>query len=320
MSQYLFSSFYEAPTRFWYLLGSLLVFLSILGFVLNVLKTGANKPFLTQLKHRVNFFWVMAVFVVVCFLLGKVAMFVLFAFASLFAFREFMTMVPTSLGDHYLLAICYYIFIPLQYVLVGFEVYGVYSVALPLLVLLFVPMIASFQSDMHNLMARIAKIQWGVMLTIYCMSYIPALMSLHIVGYENQMLFLVMYLLLVSQIGDTLQFVYSRLMFRKKIWKFMLGTNKTLEGMVFGSLLAIMVGTGLWWLTPFTVFQSFWMSCLIITLGVCGHLSMGAIKKSVKTKTWGSKTTGYGGALDRLDSVIFAAPVFFMIVRWGWGS
>jgi len=53
-------------------------------------------------------------------------------------------------------------------------------------------------------------------------------------------------------------------------------------------------------------------------MGFFGGLVMSAIKRDRGVKDWGTMIEGYGGVLDRLDSVIFAAPIFFHLTRYWW--
>ena len=56
----------------------------------------------------------------------------------------------------------------------------------------------------------------------------------------------------------------------------------------------------------------------LLLMGFFGGLVMSAIKRDRGVKDWGHLIAGHGGFIDRLDSVIFAAPIFFHIVRYGW--
>ena len=84
-----------------------------------------------------------------------------------------------------------------------------------------------------------------------------------------------------------------------------------------GGLSAAAIGAALWWVTPFTPVQSALLSLLIVLCGFLGGLALSATKRSLGAKDWGTMIEGHGGALDRLDSVVFAAPVFFHVVRYG---
>ena len=55
------------------------------------------------------------------------------------------------------------------------------------------------------------------------------------------------------------------------------------------------------------------------SLGFLGGLVMSAIKRDQGVKDWGDMISGHGGILDRMDSIIFSAPVFFHVTRYWWG-
>jgi phosphatidate cytidylyltransferase len=86
--------------------------------------------------------------------------------------------------------------------------------------------------------------------------------------------------------------------------------NKTLEGFVGGVAGAVLIGTLLWWLTPFRPWQSAVLSLIIALMGFCGGLVMSAIKRDRGVKDYGRMIPGHGGIRDRIDSLCFA-PVFF---------
>ena len=57
-------------------------------------------------------------------------------------------------------------------------------------------------------------------------------------------------------------------------------------------------------------------AALIVVFGFAGGLVLSAVKRSLGVKDWGSAIAGHGGALDRLDSLSFSAPIFFHLVRY----
>ena len=62
------------------------------------------------------------------------------------------------------------------------------------------------------------------------------------------------------------------------------------------------------------------LAFVLCLMGFLGGLVMSAIKRDRGVKDWGHMIAGHGGFIDRLDSVVFSAPVFFHLVRFGWGA
>ena len=58
------------------------------------------------------------------------------------------------------------------------------------------------------------------------------------------------------------------------------------------------------------------MSAVIALMGFAGSITMSAIKRDRGVKDYGTLVEGHGGVLDRIDSLCFAAPVFFHCTRW----
>ena len=168
-------------------------------------------------------------------------------------------------------------------------------------------------------MSRVAEIQWGLMITVFSLSHVPALLTLQIAGFDGRNLLLIAFLILVVQSSDVLQYVWGKLLGRRRIAPD-LSPSKTVEGFIGGVLSASLLGALMWWLTPFTPLQAGAMSLAITLMGFFGGLVMSAIKRDRGVKDWGWLIEGHGGVLDRLDSVIFAAPVFFHITRYWWAS
>jgi phosphatidate cytidylyltransferase len=153
------------------------------------------------------------------------------------------------------------------------------------------------------------------MITVYCISYAPALLLLNIPGFEGQNLLLMIYMLMVVQISDVLQYVFGKLLGKHKIAP-RVSPSKTVEGFIGGGASATAIGAALWWITPFSPLQAAGMAAVVVVAGFLGGLALSAVKRSIGAKDWGSMIEGHGGMLDRLDSVSFAAPVFFHLTRY----
>lgn len=295
-----------------------LVAATVLGYLLHRRygRDGVN-PTIENLNSRIKAWWVMVGLIGLAFAFGKVGVIVLFGLVSAAALREFVTLMPTRRGDHMALAIAFFIVLPLQYYLVGIEWYGLFSIFIPVYVFLLLPIIAALRADTVRYMERIAAVQWGVMICIFCVSHVPALVTLDIPGHAGRGLLLIAFLVLVVQMSDVLQYAWGKLAGRHLIAP-RLSPSKTVEGTVGGIATATLLGASLWWITPFSPLQAAAMALVITTMGFCGGLVMSAIKRDRGIKDWGWLIAGHGGMLDRIDSVIFAAPVFFHLTRYWW--
>ncbi len=293
----------------------LLALSSLIGLVL---KAALRKPeaqaTISNLNARIGAWWIMSAIFALTLVIGPIGSLVLFGLMSFLALREYVTLLPTRRADHRTLFWAFFIFTPLQYLLIGIQWYGMFAILIPVFAFLFVPARLAIAGDTEAFLERASTIQWGLMICVYCLSYTPALLMLQIAGYGRPAK-LMLYLVLVDQLSDVLQYVWGKMLGRHKIAP-VVSPNKTWEGFVGGVLSATAIGTALWWMTPFTPVVATAVSLGITLMGFAGGLTMSAIKRDRGVKDYGTLIKGHGGILDRMDSMCFAAPVFFHIVRY----
>jgi phosphatidate cytidylyltransferase len=309
----------SAQDKFFWLIGGIvaaLLIASAAGRILRLrVKDDRGRGVVDNLVARVRAWWIMIAIFAFAFVLGKIATIVLFAFVSFFALREFLTLTPTRASDHRALSIAFFVLIPVQYYLVGIEWYTLFSIFIPVYGFLLLPSFSVLGEDPEHFLERSAKIQWAVMVTIYCISHVPALLMLDIPGYKGQNALLLFYMLLVVQMSDVLQYVFGKIFGRTKIAP-VVSPSKTVEGFVGGAAGATLIGAAMWWITPFTPLQAAGMAFITVLMGFLGGLVLSAVKRSLGAKDWGTMIEGHGGMMDRMDSVSFAAPVFFHLTRY----
>lgn len=297
-------------------IAGLLILASVLGWLLaRRVKSENAAATVENLNQRINAWWGMVAIFFVSYQIGGIATVVLFSFVSLFALREFITLAPTRRGDHNALFTAFFVLIPLQYLVIGAHWYSMFTLLIPVYAFLLLPAIAVMSQDTESFLERSAKVQWGVMICVYCISHAPALLLLDLKGFKDQNALLLFYLVFVVQLSDVLQYVFGKLFGKRKIAP-LVSPSKTVEGLVGGGLSATLVGGGMFWMTPFSFWESLVISFVIVMMGFTGGLVMSAIKRSLSAKDWGTMIKGHGGMLDRMDSVCFAAPVFFHLTRY----
>jgi len=301
------------------LFGGVLALLILSSIVGNILKarrtTDARRTTVDNLNARIRAWWKMCAIFALSLMVGRAGSLVLFGLISFLAMREYMTLVPTHRGDHRTLFWSFFVIMPLQYYLIGIGWYGFFAIMIPVFAFIFVPTSIALAGDTTDFLGRGAKIQFGIMVSVYCPSHAPALLILQIPGFIGHDARLLLYLVIVDQMSDVLQYVWGKLIGKHKIaWR--VSPNKTWEGFIGGVASATALGTALWWATPFTPLQSAGMSFTICVLGFAGGLVMSAIKRDIGIKDFGVVIEGHGGVLDRIDSLCFAAPIFFHLVRF----
>jgi phosphatidate cytidylyltransferase len=291
---------------------------SIIGVMLRRREstTGRNAV-IENLNSRIKTWWAILLAFWLAFLLGDAGAIALFGLASFASLREFLTLTPTRRADHLVLAIAFFVVLPLQYYLIWIKWYELFLIFIPVYAFLLLPIVAALRGDTAAFMRRVAEVQWGLMICVFCLSHVPALLTLDIPGYEGRHLLLIGFVIIVVQFNDVLQYVWGKLIGRRQIAP-QVSPSKTLEGLVGGVLSATLVGMALWWITPFTIWQAGAIALVINLMGFFGGLVMSAIKRDRGVKDWGQTLKGHGGVLDRLDSVVFAAPIFFHLTRYWW--
>ncbi len=306
---------------------------------------------------RLRAWWMLCAVLVTALVVAKAATVILFWLISFWALREFITLTPTRPGDHRALFWVFSLVTPLQFLLVGLEWYGLYSILIPVYVFLFILARIAMSGDSKRFLERTAKIQAGLLICVYCLSYAPALLNLPLrhpataqqaaaaatanrpgapgpqadpaaadrgdadsaeqdepdSGSNARLLF---FFILIVQLSDTLQYAWAHIPSKHVIVP-TIHPGKTWEGLLGGAGSVALIGGVLWWaIPPFPYWFAAGMSLVVAFMGFAGALTMSAIKRDRGVKDYGTLVEGHGGILDRIDSICFAAPVFYHFTRY----
>lgn len=277
---------------------------------------GVNPAVIEQFNMRVRAWWMLTAMLAFGYMFDSpTATVVLFGLLSVWALREFITITPTRLADHRTLSWVFFVFTPLQFYLVATENYEAYSILIPVYAFLFIPARIALAGDFKRYLERCTTIQTGLMICVYCLSYAPAMLTLRIPNYNSYMLLL--FFFIITALSDAFHYVCEKLMGKHLIAP-AISQNKTWEGFLGGLGCASLCGMSLWWISPFYEQPALAaMSAAVISaMGYCGGLTMSAIKRDRGVKDYGTLLAGHSGLLDRIDSICFAAPVFYHVTRY----
>jgi phosphatidate cytidylyltransferase len=358
------------------LIAAVLILLGISSAIISILRrrpeSRIDPAILETFRVRVRAWWILFATLAAALLLHPYswahwATVGLFGLLSFWALREFITVTPTRPGDHRTLFWVFFLITPLQFWLVGMGgynsatyptrpeyYYGLYSILIPVYAFLLIPTRIAMAGDYRRFLERTAKIQCGLLICVYCLSYAPALLSLekransqeraHAVAVDATISpkekiaesaaagtgepdagggpRLLFFFILIAQLSDALQYAWSQLP-NKHVIVPAINTTRTWEGLLGGTASVMLIGALLWWATPFSG-ANWWMSAVmsavIALMGFAGSITMSAIKRDRGVKDYGTLIEGHGGVLDHIDSICFAAPVFFHFTRWWLGA
>jgi phosphatidate cytidylyltransferase len=341
----------------------------LLGVVIAILGTGyfvgralrrqpestTNPAVIRTFNLRIRAWWLMFLILAAGLIFGYIATIVLFGLISFWALREFITMTPTRRGDHRTLFWTFVVFTPLQYVLIGLGSYALYTVMIPVYASLFIPARIAIAGDAKRFLERVAKIQAGLLICVYCLSHAPAILSLELttgpggnrwvvgpaapqaaqsdeiagtageeqpqspadvapqrLGSNASVLF---FFVLIVQLNDVFQYMWSHLLGKHAIAP-QINASRTWEGFIGGALSTMLVGMLLSWATPFGPYWAGPIAGAVALAGFAGSMTMSGIKRDRGVTDYGTLVSGHAGVLDRIDSLCFAAPVFFHITRF----
>ena len=302
--------------RDWVLAAVVVVLLSaataIGQFVRRQPHLGLNAAAVATFNRRVRAWWIICALLAIAFFSPTLTV-ALFGLMSFWALREFITLTPTRPGDHRALFWVFAFFTPLQYIFVAKNYYELYSIFIPVYAFLFIPARIAVAGDFKRFLERVAKIQSGLLICVYCLSFAPALLYLKVpnagASANARLLFFFVTMALLS---EAFQFVWSQLYGRHVIAP-SINATRTWEGLVGGSASTALAGMLLYWATPYDLWQAAFMSMVVAVMGFAGAMTMSAIKRDRGVRDYGTLVEGHGGVLDRIDAICFAAPVFYHV-------
>jgi len=124
-------------------------------------------------------------------------------------------------------------------------------------------------------------------------------------------------LMLTIIVSDTAQYYSGRTLGRRLLAP-VISPKKTIEGavggFVFGSIFTAVAGA--WWLPAVPIGLRALVGAAIVALGIAGDLFESMLKRSAGVKDSSSLIPGHGGVLDRIDALLFAAPVYYVVLKW----
>ncbi len=295
-------------------LGLLLIATPLSRLLLARASSEAARRTLDNVWQRVVAWWSIFGVVALALLLGRVGALLLFMILSTLALREFTRLLDLHAVDRRVLLWVAFVLVPVQYGALGLGWYGFFVVLVPVYGFVFLAARAVLADDTEDFLVRTATLQWAVFVSVYSLSHLPALLDLDLAGgFEPEALLL--WFVIVVQLGDVFQYLWGKALGHRRLAP-KTSPNKTWAGAIGGIASAGALGALLSRTLPFSAIEAAGLALLCATLGLLGDLTLSAVKRDAGVKDFGDLLPGHGGVLDRVDSLVLSAPVFFHLVRF----
>lgn len=270
----------------------------------------------SELSARIVSWWVMVTVFSVAMALSRSVSIAFLGFVSFLALKEYFSLIPTRRADRRVLFWAY-LAIPLQFYWVGIGWYGMFIIFVPVYMFLFLPVAMVRIGEAQGFLRSAGTLHWGLMTMVFSLSHTAFLLALPDAGNPAAggagLLF---FLVFLTQFNDVAQYVWGKLLGRRKVVP-TVSPGKTVEGLAGGVATTVVLASLLApWLTPLDGWEAPAAGLLIGLAGFAGDVTLSALKRDLGVKDSGTLIPGHGGILDRVDSLTFAAPLFFHFVYY----
>jgi len=202
----------------------ILIMASVIVFVLRRSKPDTDY---TELSQRTQSWWVMATIFTLALVMSRVVSIAFFALISYLALKEYLSIVPIRRADRRVLFWAY-LAIPVQYIWVGQEWYGMFIIFITVYMFLFLPMRMITIGETKEFLRAIGTLHWGIMTLVFSISHLAYLLILPATAQSPAGgAGLLLYLVFLTQINDVAQYVWGKMLGWRKIVP-TVSPNKTL--------------------------------------------------------------------------------------------
>lgn len=290
-------------------------------------KPGRN---FASLAQRIRTWWVIAGLFSLSLLWSTTATIVFLAFVSYLALKEFLSMTPTRRADRRVLFYAYLSVIA-QYYLAGSGRYQWFLVFIPVVMFIWLPTRMWMIGRTEGFLQAAGTLHWGLMITVFSLSHAAFLVVFDLgdaplapVADRQSMSSnpgpgLLVFLVLITELNDILQHAWGRIVRDRQV-AFRISPGRTYAGLIGGAastvLMAVVLGP---YVTLMDWPRALLAGVIITTAGFAGNFCLSAMKRDLRIRDFGATLPGHGGVLDRVDSLIFTAPLFFHFIHYCYG-
>lgn len=303
--------FHGLPLRVLYSIGAIYALLIAASVIVAIIKHASPGEATQELSRRVTSWWFMITVFTIAIVTSPIVSTVFLGCVAFLALKEYLSLIPTRRVDRLILLFAYWA-IPIQFIIAHNDRYGLFLTFIPVWMFLFFPMAMTMAGRTEGFLRAVGTLSWGMMITVFALSHTAMLLAAPAevagpAGGAGLLLFLVA----LTQFNDVAQFTWGKLFGRTPIMP-KVSPKKTWEGFIGGVLSTTLAAAAAGpFLTPLTAPYAAAAGAVIAISGFLGDVTISAFKRDLGVKDSGGLIPGHGGILDRVDSLTYAAPVFY---------
>ncbi len=284
-----------------------------------------------ELRSRVRTWWIIVGLFTVMLAWSPTAAICFLGLVSYLALKEFLSMTPTRRADRRVLFYAY-LSVLVQYYFAATAWYGMFIMFIPVLMFIWLPTRMWMIGQTEGFLRAAGSLHWALMISVFSLSH-AAFLLVFPVGSDPRVApiypsplaeqhpgpGLLMFLILLTELNDIFQYVWGKSLGRRKVAP-TVSPGKTYAGLIGGVATTVGIATVVGpQMTFLDSTRALLAGVIIAVAGFAGDLCMSALKRDLKIKDFGATLPGHGGVLDRVDSLVFTAPLFFHFVYFCYG-
>jgi phosphatidate cytidylyltransferase len=265
----------------------------------------------SRISLRVKTWWGMFVVFCLATLFNPIVSMFSLMILCFFSLKEYFSMMQTRKADRRIF-LWAYLSIPIQFYWIYIGWYGMFIVFIPVYVFLLLPLPRLLGKGTLGFLRSVSSTQWGLMLMVFGLSHLAYYQVANPTSGANLVLFLVV----LTQVSDIVQFVVSIYIGKRKV----VPTSNpaiTWEGFLAAVLVTTCVSYFIYpYLTPLDMKFGILSGLIISVTGFVGSLTISVLKRDLligDQEKFASLKESY---LNRVDSLTYTSPIFFHIIRY----
>ncbi len=284
-----------------------------------------------ELRGRIRTRWMIAGLFVLALVWSPNAVIVLIGFVSFLALKEFLSMTPTRRADRRVMFYAY-LAVPLQYWFASMGWFEMFIMFIPVLMFAWLPTRMWMIGHTEGFLRAAGTLHWALMATVFSLSHAAFLLAIETGDapriapmYPSEVASrfpgpgLLMFLVLLTELNDIFQYLWGKTLGHRQVSP-SVSPRKTYAGLLGGTATTVVMATVIGpRLTLMDTPRSLLAGIIIAIAGFAGDMCVSALKRDLKIKDFGATLPGHCGVLDRMDSFVFAAPLFFHFVHYCYG-